>query len=316
MNFFEHWLALQARVGGLLRRPDGRGFLNRVRECAAELAALAGPNADPLIFAMIRRDRGPRANYASYGSAHALHVAAVCGLLAKRSGWSVERQHRAVAAALTMNLAIIELQGELAARGGRPSAAERELIERHPEDSGALLRLAGLDDPEWLAAVEQHHERPGGLGYPARLQSPVDMAQLLHHVDIFMAKHAGRADRAPLPAPQAARDLYTASGGHPVAAMLIKEFGIYPPGCFVRLASGETAVVIRRGEHASMPIACAITNRRGDALGSPQRRDTAQKAHAICEVLADDQVRVQVAPDRLYRVRAVVSLIWELSPKA
>jgi hypothetical protein len=29
-----------------------------------------------------------------------------------------------------------------------------------------------------------------------------------------------------------------------MTAALVKEFGIYPPGCFVRLASGELAMVI------------------------------------------------------------------------
>ena len=33
--------------------------------------------------------------------------------------------------------------------------------------------------------------------------------------------------------------------GHPMTAALVKEFGIYPPGCYVRLVSGENGVALR-----------------------------------------------------------------------
>ena len=45
----------------------------------------------------------------------------------------------------------------------------------------------------------------------------------------------------------AARRLFAANPGSPMAAALIKEFGLYPPGCFVKLKSGETGVVVRYG---------------------------------------------------------------------
>ena len=130
------------------------------------------------------------------------------------------------------------------------------------------------------------------------------MAQMLRFVDIFLAKHAGRADRSPVPPQQAARDLYMASAGHPVAAMLIKEMGIFPPGSFVRLACGETAVVVRRGAHASMPLVCAIASAQGESLATPRRRDTAQPEFAITGSLADKAVKVVVEAKRLYAAAA------------
>jgi HD-GYP domain-containing protein (c-di-GMP phosphodiesterase class II) len=296
-GFFDRWNALQARLATLLRNPGDPGFVERIRDCARLVASLTERHTDPLIYAIVRHDHS---RFASYGSVHSLHVAAVCSLLARRMGWSEERHACAVCAALTMNLSIIELQGHLAARGEALTPAQREAIHVHPQASAQLLREAGLADETWLAAVEQHHEQPEGRGYPNGLQAPGELSQMLRYVDIFTAKHAPRAARPPLPPQQAARELYTGSGAHPVAALLIKEFGIFPPGCFVKLSSGETAIVVRRGSSANAPLAAAITNRNGDALAAPLRRDTSQADFAIVNSLIDRAVLVQVTVDKLY----------------
>lgn len=300
-DFFGRWQALQSRLCGVLRSPAERYFLERLRECIGIIAALSERNVDQLIFAVMRHDHS---RYAVYGTVHSLHVAVVCALLARRWGWPADKLGSLIGAALTMNLSIIELQGRLASHGGRLTPEQRAVIERHPMDSGALLRQAGLDDADWLAAVEQHHERDDGLGYPARQPQCSEIARLLHFIDIFTAKHAGRADRAPLPPQQAAREFYTASGGHALAGQIIKEFGIFPPGCFVKLKNGETAIVVRRGASANTPLACAITNRNGDALAAPLQRDTGHTDFAIVGSLIDKAVLVRVPVERLYEARA------------
>lgn len=296
-TFAVRWKALQSRLSSVLRTPGDQHFLERVGECVSVLSVLGERNADQLIFSIVRHD-GDR--YANYGVSHSLHVAAIIAMIARRAQWPAAKFESAVGAALTMNLSMIELQGQLAGRGGRPNPTQSAAIHEHPTASAALLREAGLDDAEWLAAVEQHHELPGGKGYPGGIGQPGDLSQILRFVDVFLAKHAARADRAPLPPQQAARELFLTSEGHPVAAMLIKEFGIYPPGCFVRLASGEVAIVIRRGASANTPIVAAVTNRKGDPLSGHPRRDTSLPSYAIQASVPGKSVLVQVAEDRLF----------------
>jgi len=301
-GFFDRWNALHTRLAALLLRGIGEpGFVERIGEAVEQVIALGERNADQLIYAIVRHDHS---RFASYGTAHSLHAATVCGLLARRMDLAAERQRSLVGAALTMNLSMLELQGHLAARGEPLTAAQRELVQAHPTASAELLRAAGIADDDWLAAVEQHHEQADGGGYPRGLREPVELSQILRYVDVFTAKHAARAARPPLPAQQAARDLYTSSGGHRVAALLIKEFGIYPPGCFVKLASGETAIVVRRGASANTPLAAAITNRLGDALATPLRRDTGLAEFAVLGTIVDKAVLVQVPVDKLYDLRA------------
>ncbi|MFG6465759.1 HD-GYP domain-containing protein [Roseateles sp. BYS87W] len=296
-DFFARWEALQTRLSVLLRAPQETLFLPRVKECAAQLIGWADRFSDQLLFVVIQHDH---ARHEVYGLVHLLHTAAVCSLLSRRLGWSPERQKSLVGAALTMNLSIIDLQGRLASRGGKLIPAHRAAIDRHPDEAVALLRAAGLDDADWLAAVAQHHEQPGGGGYPSGTAEPTETAQLLRLVDIFLAKLASRGGRAGLSAPQAAKALYTGSNGHPFAALLVKEFGLYPPGTLVKLASGELAVAVRRGTAGNTPIVSAVMNRHGDALGSPIRRDTAAGEYAITALASAQMLRVKLSPHQLY----------------
>ena len=59
--------------------------------------------------------------------------------------------------------------------------------------------------------------------------------------------------------------------GHPICAALVKEFGVYPPGCFVTLASGETGVVVKRGADGD------VADRRGT-----DQRATASRCPSRC----------------------------------
>ncbi len=296
-DFFARWEALQTRLSVLLRAPQETLFLPRVKECAAQLIGWTERFTDQLIFVVIQHDHN---RHEVYGLAHLLHTAAVCALLSRRLGWTPERQKSLVGAALTMNLSIIDLQGRLASRGGKLLPPQRAAINRHPDEAVAWLRNAGLDDVEWLAAVAEHHEQSGGGGYPQGLAEPCETAQLLRLVDIFLAKLASRGGRPGLPAPQAAKTLYTGSNGHPFAALLVKEFGLYPPGTLVKLASGEVAVAVRRGTSGNTPIVSALMNRHGDALGSPVRRDTATAEHAITGLAPAQVLRVTLSPNQLY----------------
>ncbi|QEI07862.1 hypothetical protein FXN63_19975 [Pigmentiphaga aceris] len=291
------YASLKLELAWLLSHPEEADFIARIRGIAEAVASLTERNVDQLIFLIIRHDY---TRFAIYGSVHSLHVATVCSVLARRLGWSMTRHLRLVCAALTMNLSIIELQGTLAGRLDPLTDAHRALIHAHPLTSAAMLREVGLVDEEWLAKVEQHHEEMSGQGYPRGIETPTDGAQILRFADQFAAKHAWRADRGAIPAQQVARELYLQSQGHPLAALLIKEFGIFPPGCFVQLASGEAAIVVRRGSNANTPVVAAIISCHGDTIVEPVMRDTTSPEYAISTTLEERLVLARVSSETLY----------------
>jgi hypothetical protein len=100
-------------------------------------------------------------------------------------------------------------------------------------------------------------------------------------------------------ADRAGRELFMADPSNPINAALVKEFGVYPPGCFVTLASGETGIVIRRGPTVMAPVVAAMTDRYGDPYPDPVRRDTSLPAHAIVGVLPAKSVQVRPEPEKL-----------------
>lgn len=291
------WVSMEARLGTVLRAQSDPHFLARVYEAISKIMLMANGNVDLLIFLIMRHDHSRMANY---GISHSLHAAALSSLLSKRLDWPEAQRRSVVGAALTMNLSMLDLQGRLAVGGVPPTREEKAAISSHCIDSAQVLRAAGLSDSVWIDAVEQHHEEVGGTGYPYKVEQPTPEARLVRVVDTFTAKHSPRAGRTPQPAQKAARDLYIQSMGDLFVGLLIKEFGIYPPGCYVKLASGEMAVVTHRGVSANAPVVAAITNKNGDQLTTPIRRDTALATHAILSTVPEASVMVRISIDAIY----------------
>jgi len=295
-TLFDLWKQTTARLDLLLGSLGQAGFAARCDTFAGQLMALVERDPDIGIYNSVRQDPS---RLSLYGLAHALHCAMVGQLAARRVGWPAERVRTLVRAALTMNLSIVELQGRFATQG-RLDDYQRGLIRAHPEAAVERLRAAGVDDADWLQAVLEHHEQAGGLGYPAKLDSPCALAQALRMADVFMAKISPRTERPPLSVLDAARQLFAEHPGNPMAAAIIKEYGIYPPGSFVQLASGEVAVVIRRGATAHTPVAAAVTDRKGLPVTRTTPRNTAEAEFAIRSLVPDSRQMLRIPPERLY----------------
>ena len=297
VNLFTLWERALWQLDRLLRSAEEAGFVERTGELVHHLTALTDRDADIAIYLCVRQD--PK-RLSIYGLAHAIHCALVCLLVARRLEWDDAKVQTTMKAALTMNIATLELQGRLAVQGVPPTAAQQALIREHPLKGAEMLRAAGVADEAWLAAVLQSHEKADGSGYPNRITDPCDVACVLRAVDVFMAKISPRAMRAPMPIQQAARQLFQDNQGSPVAAAIIKEVGIYPPGELVQLKSGEQAVVVRRSADASMPMAASITDRSGMPVVNTIVRDTSKPEFAILSAVTDKGLVQRMLPERLY----------------
>ena len=296
LTLFDLWKQTTARLDLLLSGIAQPGFPARCDQFAGQLMALVTRDPDIGVYHSVRQDPN---RLSLYGLSHAMHCAMICQLAAVRAGWPPERVRTVVKAALTMNLAIVEVQGRFATMG-RLTDSQREQIRAHPEVAVQRLKAAGVDDPVWLQAVLEHHERPGGGGYPFNTQSTGEMADLLRMADVFMAKISPRTERPALTILDAARQMFAESKGSPLAAAIIKEYGIYPPGNFVLLASGEMAVVIRRGATAHTPLAAAVTDHNGIPVVRTTTRNTAEPAFAIKSLVANNKTLLRVPAERVY----------------
>jgi HD-GYP domain-containing protein (c-di-GMP phosphodiesterase class II) len=296
-SLFTLWERALWQLDRVLRSLEEPGLPARVDEIARHIAALTDRDPDIAVYLCVRQD--PK-RLSIYGLAHAIHSALICLLVTRRLGWEEARTHTLMKAALTMNLATLDLQGRMAVQGVPPTQSQQGVIHAHPARSVELLRGAGVDDAQWLQTVAEHHERRGGGGYPAGMAEPSELAQLLRHVDVFMAKISPRGSRAPMATQLAARQLFQEDGGGPLSAAIIKEVGLYPPGELVTLKSGEHAVVVRRTANAKTPLVASITDRSGMPVVNTVVRDSGKPEFAIVGTDTDKGLVQRLPPERLY----------------
>lgn len=242
--------------------------------------------------------RQPLTGSGHYGVNHSIHAATACYAAARQLGGSAHERRQAVQAALTMNLAIVDLQARLADQVSPLTAKQREVIHAHPMLGADMLSESGITDETWLEAVRTHHELPDGAGYPRRLSSVGELAELLRFADVYTAQLSRRANRAAMSPHQAGLRLHHMSASSPRTGALIKAFGIYPPGSMVRLMSGELGVVVRSGEKAHLPLVAALTNAAGEPTPTPALRDSARDEHAVVALLSPQAMPVWLSDER------------------
>lgn len=297
-TIYARWTSAIDTLETLLRtlgqEPD---FPRSIHTLATSTVELVSLDPDIGIYMAVRQDQ---ARHLRYGYSHSVYSALISILMAKRMGWSAEQVLQLTLAALTMNASIAELQGQMAFQDYPVLDRQRAQIQQHPNASAALLEQAGITDTGWLNAVRQHHEQDDGAGYPLGATEVDQAAQVLRMADIFMARISPRTSRTAMSVQEAARQMFRDDKGGPMSRAVIKELGLYPPGDFVQLASGEMGVVMRRGAESRTPLVAAVTDTQGRSTTTTLQRDTADPDFAITGPATERSLLSRVPPERLY----------------
>ena len=296
-KFPPDWAELQEQISTLLRAPQSMDFGGRFLGLSQELAHQCAQAPDATLLALVYLSAQEARQYSA---THAMLVASVCMITAREVlNWAGPRIQVLGQAALSMNLAMTELQDQLTQQAHPLSTPQIEAVESHAARSEALLHQLGVADAAWLEAVRLHHHRQ--TGPLAEKSEGQQMARLIQRADIFGARLAPRITRKPMAVTAAMQASYYDEDRQvdEAGAAIVKALGVYPPGAFVRLASQEVAIVLRRGSSATTPRVAVLVNREGMATGEPMRRDTALAQWKITGPVAQRDVRVQVPLARL-----------------
>lgn len=299
----EQWLELVSQLDVALRDvragSDWRARLTLVHDRARQLMA---KRPDACLYYLVF-EAGH--STAKYSCSHALLTLVICELAAPLLGWNQAWVDSLGRAALTMNVAMLRLQDQLAVSQHSVTAEMRAEIDGHAAAGARLLQQAGMDDPLCLSTVPLHHDAsledtPLGSLAPER-----QLARLLRRVDIFTAKLSRRASRAPMSPVLAAREACMGANGLPdeVGGALLKSVGLYPPGSFVELASGEIGIVVARGLRANQPYVASLVSATGTPLGEPALRDTLEQRYGVKGAVASTKVKVRPPHERLLAMR-------------
>ncbi len=284
------WLGLQLQTHAVLRDTNGDTFLPRLSKLQSELERHTLRNPDGTLFALIHL-AGSELRH--YSATHAMLVSVMCSLAARDVlKWPAEHHASLCSAAITMNIGMTELQDRLATQKEPPTPEQLRRIDSHAPRSVDLLQHMGVTDALWLEAVLNHRIKvPGPLAQRSEGQR---MARLIQRADMFSARLSPRATRAPESPSTAMQSCYFDENRQidEAGAALIKTMGIYTPGTFVKLLTGEIAVVVKRGLNTTTPKVAVLINRQGMATGEPIVRDTSQTEFRIVASVPSRDVKI------------------------
>lgn len=293
------WLDLQEVLrgilyqGGLAINPHER--LAGIQKKALELLRA---DTDDSLFCLFQALADTAQGYCA---THALLCAVVCELTAHKLALSAPQRSTLFGAALVMNIGMARDQDSLARQQSAPTDWQRTLIREHPQKSVEILQSFGMSDPELLNVVRWHHqpESPEGLPETAMARRILAMA------DSFVAKMASRRTRASLSPVRAVKSMVMGAEGVSlgVGSAMAQSAGFYPPGTYVRLANGETAVSVQRGGRANTPWVITILDKDGVALGKFVCKETTTPACTIAAAVPAETVKVTLGVDRVRKAR-------------
>jgi len=293
---------VREHIKTILFEPETYGdqLVVEVQNVAQVLMKLVDEDQDRALYLILR---GAEMPHSMYSVSHATNMAIMVHLLTHSLEEYKPVRLTMMCAALTKNISITELQGILARQHAPITDEQREEIRLHPIKSHEILEKGGVTDSLWLSVVLDHHEKVGGGGYPNNLSEVSSHALMIQYIDVLLAKLSARARRKPVPANKAMKDFFLANRGANMAEAVVKAFGIYPPGTFVKLKNGDTGVVLRRGKSAMAPQVLSMTNASGEAFPHKVLRDSSEDNYAIISLVPYENVMLRLDPDQLYRWR-------------
>lgn len=288
------WSDLEAALSLLLARPAlVQQLPTKVMQLDAWLQELVAHDSDSALYLMFQL---AGSSTVGYSASHALVCATLCHILAADFQLPQAERDALVHAAFTMNIGMTALQDQLALQRERPSVAQQEAIRMHPAEGRHTLQKLGIQNKLWLDVVGLHH-----INTPAQvplMQQPAAerLARILATSDRYAAMISPRRSRAgrsvtesvqAVTGPQS--KLYEQAGD-----ALIRSVGLFPPGVYVALSTGETAVVVRRTPHIGYPLVATLLDTRKLPLRQPELTATNGQDVRISHALSPFEVNLQV----------------------
>ncbi|MDX8399349.1 MAG: HD domain-containing phosphohydrolase [Gallionellaceae bacterium] len=265
-------LNLKHTLVSSLKTPGLVDIQTRIKNFAAKIQALCEEDIDAALASPYLDVSNP------YIVVHQIMGAILTEIIAERNGLSAAERLPFICAALTRDIGQLQIQSDLDKCNGPLPPALKLAMQGHPSRSEEVLSGAGVTDTRWLSAVQMHHERSDGSGYPLGVadENIALGAQILAIADTYSAMTKVRPYRTKAHNPtDALRNLYKAAGqGSALVETLIKGIGMMPPGSIVKLKNGEIAVVKSCILKANDAVVFSVYDTQGMPLFSPVRRKT------------------------------------------
>jgi hypothetical protein len=297
------WSDLEAGLSLVLAQPQAvQEFPLKVRQYDRWMRDLVVHDTDSAFYLLFQL---ASTSSVGYSASHSLVCASLCHLVGQELHLPPAEHDALIRAALTMNIAMTETQDQLAVQDEKPTAAQRHAIEHHAEESATLLRELGVADTLHLAIVRGHHaEDPKKEVAWSSMPAAERLAQVLGTIDRYAAMISPRGTRSGRTAADSVRSILESKAGYPgeIGQALLRAVGLVPPGSFVALDNGETAVVVARGPDSGLPAVAVLVETDGLALREPRLHRTATGKPSIKAPLSHAQTDLPYNYVRLLQI--------------
>jgi HD-GYP domain-containing protein (c-di-GMP phosphodiesterase class II) len=288
------WSDLEAGLGVILGNPDSiQEFEQRVWQYDRWMKTLLERDADVGLYLLFQLATN---SSVGYSAAHSLICGVLCHLIANELKLGVNERNALVHAAMTMNIAMTELQDQLATQSQKLTAQQLDVVRNHAAKGGLMLTSLDVPDELWVEIVASHHDENTDKMELRQLTPRKRLLRILRVVDRYAAMISPRKSREGRSAPESVRAIMTGAVSYndEVGHALVRAVGLCPPGTYVRLEDSSLAVVMRRSSKPNFPHVAVVTSRSGELMAQPRLHRTANNPPGIQAALATSLVRLRL----------------------
>ena len=216
-------LSIALRTGTVRQLQRWANSLDTSDAATDVTAAQAAERVLTLAAALNTHDRRTRG--------HSERVRALTDLIASDMGLNKHDTDRLRWAALLHDIGKLTVPAKILNKPGKPDNREWSLLQRHPEEGAKLIGpLAGWLG-EWASAVDSHHERYDGTGYPRGLAgTDIPLAgRIVAVTDSFETMTSVRSYKRAMSFSDARAELQRCAGTHFDPAVVRLMYGVSLP---------------------------------------------------------------------------------------
>lgn len=190
----------------------------------------------------------------NYTFLHCIDTGIMAAFLGMSMGFNEQQLKDLSKSAILHDIGKINIDNKIINKDSMLTEDEFEEMKKHPSYGAEILKKSFLISDSVIAAVEQHHERVDGRGYPRSLEGKAinKYAKIVSICDVYDAVSNDRSYRKKF-TPNAAYELILSGCGSAFDEEIVRKFretfSVYPLGCCLRLSNGVEGYVIKQNSN-------------------------------------------------------------------